>query len=45
MKVPILLIAFNRLEKTKQVFSKIKLYEPQQLFLAADGPRKKYTRR
>lgn len=39
MNTPILLIVFNRPEKTKQVFEAIKQQKPKQLFIAADGPR------
>ena len=38
-KVPVLFLVFNRLETTKKVFSQIKLYKPEKLFIAADGPR------
>lgn len=37
---PILLIVFNRLSTTKQVFDRIKAVKPKYLFIAADGPRK-----
>jgi len=40
LKTPILFIIFNRIDTTKQVFAKIKEVQPQQLFIAADGPRK-----
>jgi len=40
LKTPILFIIFNRIDTTKQVFAKIKEAQPQQLFIAADGPRK-----
>lgn len=36
---PILLITFNRLETTKQVFNKIRDQKPKKLYLASDGPR------
>lgn len=39
MKVPVLLIVFNRLETTQKVFDVIRAYKPLQLFIAADGPR------
>lgn len=39
MKKPILLIIFNRPEKTKRVFDAIKTYRPKTLFIAGDGPR------
>lgn len=39
MKLPILLIVFNRLHTVKKVFEKVKEYQPSQLFIAADGPR------
>jgi len=37
---PVLLIIFNRLNTTQQVFNQIKEVKPKQLFIAADGPRK-----
>lgn len=37
--VPILFIVFNRPDPTQQVFEKIRQIRPQQLFIAADGPR------
>jgi len=37
---PILYIVFNRLDTVKQTFPKIREVQPQQLFIAADGPRK-----
>lgn len=40
MKTPVLFIAFNRPEITKQTFEKIRRYQPTQLFIAIDGPRK-----
>jgi len=40
LKTPLLFIIFNRIDTTKQVFAKIKEVKPQQLFIAADGPRK-----
>jgi len=36
---PILFIIFNRLDTTKEVFSKIRAIKPKQLFISADGPR------
>lgn len=39
-KIPVLLVTFNRPEKTHRVFSKIREYQPEKLFIAADGPRK-----
>lgn len=38
-KVPILLIVFNRLDCVRKVFESVRQYQPDQLFLAADGPR------
>ena len=37
--VPILFLVFNRPETTIRVFEAIRQYRPQQLFIAADGPR------
>ena len=39
-KEPILFLIFNRLENTKKVFSQIKLYQPKDLYISSDGPRK-----
>lgn len=36
---PILFLIFNRPDTTKKVFEKIREIKPQQLFIAADGPR------
>ena len=36
---PILYIVFNRLDTVKQTFPKIREVQPEQLFIAADGPR------
>lgn len=36
---PILLIIFNRIDTTRQVFDQIKKIEPSRLFISADGPR------
>lgn len=38
-KLPVLLIAFNRIDSTKRVFESIKKYAPQKLFISIDGPR------
>ncbi len=38
--IPILLIAFNRPDYFKQVFSAVKKVQPEKLFIACDGPRK-----
>jgi hypothetical protein len=37
--VPILLIGFNRPEKTQRVFEAVRAAAPQRLYVAADGPR------
>ena len=37
---PVLLITFNRPEKTRKVFEKIKLAKVKKLYIANDGPRK-----
>jgi len=39
LHTPILLLIFNRPEQTLQVFEQIRLQQPAQLFIAADGPR------
>lgn len=39
MKVPVLLLAFNRADHIKQSLSAIKEYKPEKLYLACDGPR------
>ena len=39
LKTPVLLIIFNRPEITQLVFDTIKQQKPNQLFIAADGPR------
>jgi len=39
MKTPILFIIFNRLETAQQVFFSIKKYQPDHLYIAADGSR------
>ena len=39
-EVPILLIAFNRPETTRLVFSEIRKRKPSRLYVAADGPRR-----
>ena len=39
MKVPVLIIVFNRLETVKQVFSQIKAYQPEKFYIASDGAR------
>jgi hypothetical protein len=37
--VPLLMIAFNRPEKTQRVFDAVRAAAPRRLYLAADGPR------
>lgn len=37
--IPVLLLAFNRPEKTRQVLAAIRAARPARLFVAADGPR------
>lgn len=39
LKTPVLLIIFNRLDTTKQVFEAIQKAKPPKLYIAADGPR------
>jgi len=38
-KAPVLLISFNRPRHSREVFKKIREYEPERLYLAVDGPR------
>jgi hypothetical protein len=38
-KLPVLIITFNKENETKLVFSQIRLYKPEKLFIASDGPR------
>lgn len=37
--VPVLIVAFNRPEKTRRVLEAVRAAAPQRLYLAADGPR------
>ncbi len=39
-QAPVLLLAFNRLDTTRQVFARIAQYRPSRLYLACDGPRR-----
>ena len=41
-ETPILLIVFNRPEKTQKLFEKIKAIKPKKLFVSADGPRENF---
>lgn len=38
-KIPILLLVYNRLSETQQVFQMIKKVKPRKLYIGADGPR------
>ncbi len=38
-KHPVLFIVFNRPDTTKKVFEMIRLYQPEKLYITADGPR------
>lgn len=38
-KTPVLFLIFNRSKTTQQVFDSIRAAQPQQIFIAADGPR------
>lgn len=40
LKTPVLLIVYNRLTPTKQVFSQIRKVKPQKLYIACDGYKK-----
>ncbi len=39
LKVPVLILIFNRLETTKQVFESIRKSKPYKIYIAADGAR------
>jgi len=39
LKVPVLMVVFNRLETTKQVFEMVRKVKPIKLYIASDGPR------
>ncbi len=39
LKIPVLLLIFNRIDTTKQVLDSIRRVKPQKLYVAADGPR------
>jgi hypothetical protein len=39
MKSPVLFIVFNRLSTAQQVFNSIREYQPNKIYIAADGPR------
>lgn len=39
MSIPVLLVTFNRLDYTKEVFASIATYKPKKLYIASDGPR------
>lgn len=40
MKIPLVIIVFNRPKETKLLFNEIKKYKPKKLFIISDGPRK-----
>ena len=40
MKTPVVVIIFNRPDKTKLLFESISKYKPDNLFIISDGPRK-----
>lgn len=40
MKVPVLLTIFNRADAALAAFESIKAYQPERLYIAADGPRR-----
>ncbi|GEM_PF-801845 len=41
MKIPILILAYNRKDKTRQLLEKIKKYKPTKLYISIDGPKLK----
>ena len=38
-KLPVLMMVFNRIETTERVFSAVREYAPERLYVSADGPR------
>ena len=40
MNTPLLILVFNRPEATKKLIDEIKAFQPTQIFIASDGPRK-----
>lgn len=38
-KIPVLLLVFNRKDNAMQMFEAVKKYQPEHLYIAADGPR------
>ena len=39
MKIPVLLLVYNRPQKTSRVLESIATYQPKKLYIAADGPK------
>ena len=42
MKIPIVVIIFNRPDKTKKLYESLSIYKPDALFIISDGPRKNF---
>ena len=42
MKIPIVVIIFNRPDKTKILYESLSIYKPDTLFIISDGPRKNF---
>ena len=42
MKIPIVVIIFNRPDKTKILYESLSIYKPDALFIISDGPRKNF---
>lgn len=38
-KIPVLLLVFNRKDNAMQMFEAVRIYQPEYLYIAADGPR------
>ena len=42
MKIPVVVIIFNRPDKAKKLYESLSNYKPDALFIISDGPRKNF---
>jgi len=42
MKIPIVVVIFNRPDKSKKLYESLSIYKPDTLFIISDGPRKNF---